>query len=71
LIESGDRFIYEDVGKRKNNGNSMFWGGYFDGGVELINGKMCGVGEFKGDNVLGELWMELREEVRNELKMVG
>jgi predicted NAD-dependent protein-ADP-ribosyltransferase YbiA (DUF1768 family) len=68
ILESGKRFIFEDVGKRKNNGNSMFWGGYFDGGVIEVNGKICGLGEFKGKNVLGKLWMELREDMRNEMK---
>ena len=51
LIESGDRFIYENVGKRRNKGNNMFWGGYFE------------EGKFYGNNMLGKVWMELREEL--------
>lgn len=66
LLESGNSFIYEDVSRRKNNGNNMFWGGYFEEGLIEMNGKKCGLGEFKGRNVLGELWMEIRDELRKE-----
>ena len=52
LIESGDRFIYENVGRRRNRGNNMFWGGYFE------------EGKFYGENILGKLWMELRRELK-------
>ena len=52
LIESGDRFIYENVGRRRNRGNNMFWGGYFE------------EGKFYGNNMLGKVWMELRTELR-------
>ena len=45
-------FIYEDVIKRKEKGNSLFWGGYFDEN-----------GEFVGENVLGEIWMKIMDEI--------
>lgn len=71
LMGSGERFIYEDVSNRKSGGNNLFWGGYFENGIEMINGKLCGMGEFVGENMLGKLWMELRDELRNEIKLVG
>lgn len=57
------KFIYEDVVKRKNNKRSLIWGGYFEGGVEVINGEECGIGEFIGENILGKIWMDLRDEI--------
>ena len=45
-------FIYEDVIKRKEKGNSLFWGGYFDEN-----------GEFVGENILGEIWMKIMDEI--------
>ena len=51
LIESGDRFIYENVGRRSSRGNNMFWGGCFE------------EGEFYGKNRLRKLWMELRDQL--------
>ena len=52
LPENADEvFIYEDVSKRKR-GNNLFWGGYFDEN-----------GEFIGENVLGEIWMKIMDEI--------
>ena len=47
LNEMYDLFIYEDVSNRKR-GNNLFWGGYFDED-----------GSFKGENMLGKIWMEI------------
>ena len=51
LIESADRFSYENVGRRSIRGNNMFWGGCFE------------EGEFYGKNRLRKLWMELRDQL--------
>ena len=50
LIESGDAYIVEDCTNRQR-GSGLFWGAAF------VDGK------WKGQNWLGELWMELRAEL--------
>jgi ribA/ribD-fused uncharacterized protein len=50
---SHPHFIVEDCSKRKR-GSGMFWGAAFEDG------------KWVGENVLGELWMEIREELINE-----
>ena len=50
LIESGDAFIVEDC-TRRQRGSGLFWG------AALIDG------EWVGQNWLGKLWMELRDEL--------
>lgn len=52
LLETGELPIYEDVTKRGDRGSNLFWG------AMLIND------EWVGQNVLGNIWMD----VRNELK---
>ena len=47
LIDSGDTFIVEDC-TRRQRGSGLFWG------AALVDG------EWKGQNQLGKLWMELR-----------
>lgn len=51
LIQTKDRQIIEDCTKRQR-GSGLFWG------AALIDG------EWVGQNVLGELWMQLREELK-------
>lgn len=53
LIETGDKDIIEDVTNRGDVGGNLFWG------AMLIDG------EWTGQNTLGKLWMELREELKN------
>ncbi len=47
LVDSGDTFIVEDC-TRRQRGSGLFWG------AALVDG------EWKGQNQLGKLWMELR-----------
>ncbi|TWT55473.1 Swarming motility protein YbiA [Thalassoglobus neptunius] len=51
LLETGNEEIIEDCSKRKR-GSALFWGAAFDGE------------KWVGDNQLGKLWMELREELQ-------
>lgn len=51
LKETGDAIIFEDVTSRGDVGSNLFWGAMVIGG-ELV-----------GENTLGKLWMELREEL--------
>lgn len=51
LIETGDEEIIEDCSKRPR-GSGLFWGAAFKDG------------KWQGENWLGWLWMELRDEVR-------
>ena len=53
LRESGDATIIEDC-TRRQRGSGLFWG------AALIDG------EWQGENVLGRLWMELRDELESE-----
>lgn len=52
LSATGDQLIVEDCTKRQR-GSGLFWG------AALENG------EWKGENWLGKLWMELRSELSN------
>lgn len=51
LLETGDAVIIEDCTKRQR-GSGLFWGAARDDEG------------WRGQNVLGELWMELREELK-------
>ena len=53
LLATGDRFIVEDCSKR-TGGSGLFWGA-----------KRLADGTWKGTNMLGQLLMELRTEIRN------
>jgi ribA/ribD-fused uncharacterized protein len=53
LLDTGNSLIVEDCTKRQR-GSGLFWGAFFDNG------------EWKGQNWLGVLWMELRDQLRNE-----
>ena len=58
LWEIGDEPIIEDCTKRPN-GSGMFWGMVFKDG------------EWVGENVLGQLWMELRIQLNAETQMAA
>ena len=51
LLATKDALIVEDVTKRGDKGGNLFWG------AMLVNE------EWIGQNVLGKLWMDLREEL--------
>jgi ribA/ribD-fused uncharacterized protein len=51
LLNTGSSTIIEDVTKRSSNGRHRIWG------MALVNGKWV------GENMLGKLWMKLREEM--------
>lgn len=51
LRATGDRLIVEDVTARKTKGNHRFWGAALENNLWV------------GDNMLGKLWMELREQL--------
>ncbi len=53
LLETGDRFIVEDCSNRPR-GSGLFWGA-----------KRLPDGTWQGTNMLGQLLMELRTEIRN------
>ena len=53
LLATGDRFIVEDCSKR-TGGAGLFWGA-----------KRLRDGTWEGTNMLGQLLMELRTEIRN------
>ena len=53
LLATGDRFIVEDCSKR-TGGSGLFWGA-----------KRLPDGTWDGTNMLGQLLMELRTEIRN------
>ena len=53
LLATGDSFIVEDCSKR-TGGSGLFWGA-----------KRLPDGTWKGTNMLGQLLMELRTEIRN------
>ena len=50
LLETGDKIIIEDVTKRGDVGGNLFWGA-------MLVGE-----EWVGNNMLGKLWMEIRNE---------
>lgn len=56
LVNSGDLPIYEDVTSRGRGSSNLIWGA-------LKNED----GEWEGQNVLGNLWMELRKELQNNI----
>jgi len=51
LLDTGDEIIFEDSTSHPG-GSGRFWGAVFKGGVWV------------GENTLGRLWMEIREELR-------
>lgn len=52
LLETGNEMIVEDVTKRGIKGNNLFWG-------------MAHVdGDWIGENILGNIWAELRQEMK-------
>ncbi len=53
LLDTGDEVIVEDATSHPG-GSAKFWGAVLKDGVWV------------GENVLGKLWMELREELRKE-----
>jgi len=54
LLATGDRFIVEDVSNRPPSDSGRFWGA-----------KRLPDGTWEGTNMLGQLLMELRTEIRN------
>lgn len=52
LKNTGDEIIIEDVTSRGDIGGNLFWGSM------LVNGKWV------GQNKLGNLWMNLRDEIK-------
>jgi len=58
LLATGDAEIIEDCTKRKR-GSALFWGAALEDGV------------WKGSNVLGNLWMELRQELRASTELAA
>jgi ribA/ribD-fused uncharacterized protein len=57
LLNTGDAIIYEDVTARGDKGGNLFWGAMR---VENEDGF-----HWVGKNILGRLWMELRDYHRN------
>ena len=55
LVATGERVLIEDVGRRTSK-SGMFWGARWDD-------SLC---HWVGQNVLGSLWMQIREEVRRQ-----
>jgi ribA/ribD-fused uncharacterized protein len=55
LLDTGDETIIEDCGKRTSQ-SSKFWGATLKDG------------QWVGENVLGRMWMTLREELVSELR---
>ena len=58
LLATGDAEIIEDCSKRKR-GSGLFWGAALEEGV------------WEGANMLGKLWMELRDEARCSQRMAA
>lgn len=52
LLETGDAEIFEDVTSRGDRGSNKFWG------AMLIEGKL------DGENILGKIWIEQRENLK-------
>jgi len=52
LLETGDALIVEDCTSRGRRGSNLFWGA-----VKTENG-------WEGENKLGNIWMEIRNELR-------
>lgn len=53
LLQTGDATLIEDCTQRKTQDSALFWGAAWTGT------------EWRGENRLGRLWMELRGEIRN------
>ncbi len=53
LLSTGERLIVEDA-TRRQRGSGLFWGAALQEN-----------GEWKGKNILGALWMELRQALRS------
>ena len=58
LLATGDAEIIEDCSKRKR-GSGLFWGAGLEDGV------------WEGTNMLGKLWMELRDDLRCSQQMAA
>lgn len=54
LLETKDATIIEDVTKRGDKRGNLFWGA-----------RLMSNGKWDGTNALGQLWMILREEIKN------
>lgn len=52
LLETGDALIVEDVTNRGDKGSNLFWG------------AMLVEGEWIGQNVLGNIWMDFRKQLK-------
>jgi predicted NAD-dependent protein-ADP-ribosyltransferase YbiA (DUF1768 family) len=52
LLETGDALIVEDVTNRGDKGSNLFWG------------AMLVEGEWIGQNVLGNIWMAFRKQLK-------
>ena len=55
LIATGEKVIIEDVGARASK-SGKFWGAKWDDSQ----------GQWVGQNVLGSLWMQIREELAEQ-----
>lgn len=54
LLKTGDNYIYENIENRKG-ARHLFWG------AKLINDELI------GKNMMGKIWMEFRDKVKNNL----
>ena len=54
LLETGNSKIYEDVSARGKRGSNLFWGALKENGVWV------------GENHLGKIWEDLRDEIKNK-----
>lgn len=59
LIASGERLIVEDCSSRGRRVNNLFWGA-----VRVPDASSPMAYSWEGQNWLGRLWMELRQELR-------
>lgn len=73
LVDMAEDFIVEDCTNRQR-GSGLFWG------AALVNGSLNAadaqylkgtstrprIGEWNGENMLGKLWMELRDGIRKD-----
>jgi ribA/ribD-fused uncharacterized protein len=51
LLATGDHYIFENIGTR-NKPRDLFWG------AKMINGELV------GNNVMGKIWMEFRNNLK-------
>jgi len=54
LLKTGENYIFENIGAR-NGERHLFWG------AKMINGELV------GNNMMGKIWMEFRDKVKNNL----